>query len=58
MRHRQPGRLAKRGDRILAGKVGAAISLEEAKNAARDVAIELLSVLRHACGDLESVEGR
>ena len=49
------GRLAKRGDKILHGKVGTDLTLEEAKAAARDVAVELLSVLRHACGDLDRV---
>lgn len=49
------GRLAKRGEHIFAGKVGADIGLEEAKEAARDVAIELLSVLQDASGDLERV---
>jgi enamine deaminase RidA (YjgF/YER057c/UK114 family) len=49
------GRLAKRGDKVLEGKVGGSISLEEGKAAARDVAIELLSVLNHAAGGLDRV---
>jgi enamine deaminase RidA (YjgF/YER057c/UK114 family) len=49
------GRLAKRGDEILAGKVGGGLSLEEGKAAARDVAVELLSVLNHAACGLDRV---
>jgi enamine deaminase RidA (YjgF/YER057c/UK114 family) len=49
------GRLAKRGDAILAGKIGGDLSLEEGKAAARDVAIELLSVHNHAAGGLDRV---
>ena len=49
------GRLAKRGDEIFAGKLGAGISLEEGRAAARDVAIELLSVLNQAAGGLDRV---
>ena len=49
------GRLAKRGDAILSGKIGSDISLEDGKAAARNIAIELLSVLKHASGDLDCV---
>jgi len=49
------GRLAKRGDKILAGKIGSGISLDEGIAAARDVAIELLSVLDQASGGLDRV---
>jgi enamine deaminase RidA (YjgF/YER057c/UK114 family) len=49
------GRLAKRGNDILEGKVGSNLSLEEGKAAARDVAIELLSVLNQAAGGLDRV---
>jgi enamine deaminase RidA (YjgF/YER057c/UK114 family) len=49
------GRLAKRGDKVLEGKVGGNISLEEGKTAARDVAIELLSILDHSAGGLDRV---
>ena len=42
------GRLAKRNDQILEGKIGGGLSLEDGKAAARDVAIELLSVLKQA----------
>ena len=49
------GRLAKTGDRLLVGKVGANIALDRARLAARDVAIELLGVLKAAVGDLDHV---
>jgi enamine deaminase RidA (YjgF/YER057c/UK114 family) len=49
------GRLAKVGDQLLVGKVGADIGLRAAKSAARDVAIELLGVLKGAVGDLDQV---
>lgn len=49
------GRLAKTGDQLLVGKVGGDITLSTAKSAARDVAIELLGVLKAAVGDLDRV---
>src|SRR5207248_4099261 len=49
------GRLAKTGDQLLVGKVGADIALDAARSAARDVAIELLGVLKAAVGDLDHV---
>ena len=49
------GRLAKTGDRLLVGKVGADIPLGAAKSAARDIVIELLGVLKTAVGDLDHV---
>ncbi|HET9394739.1 MAG TPA: RidA family protein [Nitrospiraceae bacterium] len=49
------GRLAKRDGEIFEGKIGRDISLEEGKAAAREVAIELLSVLSHASGGLDRV---
>ena len=49
------GRLAKTGDQLLVGKVGADITLGAARSAARDVAIELLGVLKAAVGDLDHV---
>lgn len=49
------GRLAKREGQVLVGKVGAEISLPEAREAARGIALELVSVLREAAGDLEKV---
>jgi len=50
------GRLAKKDGALLIGKVGAEISLEAAKVAAREIAIELLSVLKQATGDLDRVQ--
>ena len=49
------GRLAKENGNVLCGKVGDEISLDQAKLAARHVAIELLAVLKAAVGDLASV---
>lgn len=49
------GRLAKTGDQLLMGKVGADIAPGAARSAARDVAIELLGVLKAAVGDLDRV---
>jgi len=49
------GRLGKEGGRILCGKVGDEISLEQGKLSARHAAIELLAVLKGAIGDLGCV---
>lgn len=49
------GRLAKRDGALLTGKVGADVGIEAAEAAARDIAIELLSILKQAAGDLERV---
>jgi enamine deaminase RidA (YjgF/YER057c/UK114 family) len=49
------GRVAKSGDQLLVGKVGADIAVGAAKSAARDVAIELLGVLKAAVGDLDQI---
>ena len=49
------GRLSKRNGDLLRGKVGAEFTLEQGKFAARDVAIELLAVLKSAIGDLDRV---
>ena len=49
------GRLGKQGGKLLCGKVGDEISLEQAKLSARHVAIELLAVLQGAIGDLGCV---
>lgn len=49
------GRLARAGDHLLTGKVGADIAPGAARSAARDVAIELLGVLKAAVGDLDHV---
>ena len=49
------GRLGKQDGKLLCGKVGEEISLEQGKVAARGVAIELLAVLKAAVGDLDNV---
>ena len=49
------GRLAKNGEDILSGKIGPDLTQEEGREAARNVAIELLSVLKHAAGGLDRV---
>src|ERR1700736_6429536 len=49
------GRLGKEGGKLLCGKVGEEISLDQGKLAARHVAIELLAVLKAAIGDLGCV---
>jgi len=49
------GRLGKEGGKLLCGKVGNEIILDQAKRAARQVAIELLAVLKVAVGDLGCV---
>jgi enamine deaminase RidA (YjgF/YER057c/UK114 family) len=50
------GRLAKKDGKPFSGKVGKEISIAEAQQAARGVAIELLAVLRAAIGDLNKVK--
>lgn len=49
------GRLGKRNGNLLCGKLGEDITLEQGKQVARDVAIELLAVLQSAVGDLDRV---
>jgi enamine deaminase RidA (YjgF/YER057c/UK114 family) len=49
------GRLGKENGKLLCGKVGDEISLNQARLAARNVAIELLAVLKSAVGDLKRV---
>jgi enamine deaminase RidA (YjgF/YER057c/UK114 family) len=49
------GRLGKEDGKLLCGKVGEEISLEQGKLAARGVAIELLAVLKAAVGDLDNL---
>ena len=49
------GRVGKEGGKLLCGKVGDEISLDQGNLAARQVAIELLAVLKAAIGDLGSV---
>src|ERR1700676_2010459 len=50
------GRLGKEAGKLLCGKVGNEIILDQAKLAARQVAIELLAVLKVAVGDLDCVQ--
>jgi enamine deaminase RidA (YjgF/YER057c/UK114 family) len=50
-----PGRLGKQNGNLLCGKLGEDITLEQGKKVARDVAIELLAVLRSAVGNLDRV---
>jgi enamine deaminase RidA (YjgF/YER057c/UK114 family) len=50
------GHLAKRGGLVWAGKLGEKISVEEGTQAARAVAIDLISTLHHASGDLDRIE--
>ena len=49
------GRLGKEGGKLLCGKVDDEISVDRGKLAARQVAIELLAVLKAAIGDLGCV---
>jgi enamine deaminase RidA (YjgF/YER057c/UK114 family) len=49
------GRLAKQGSDLWVGKIGADLTLEQGRVAARDVAIELLTILKHAAGGLDRV---
>jgi enamine deaminase RidA (YjgF/YER057c/UK114 family) len=49
------GHIARRDGGPWAGKVGAAISVEEARNAARAVAVDLLGTLHAGAGDLGRV---
>jgi len=49
------GNIAKRDGKPWAGKLGADISLEDGKKAARNVAIDLMGVLHAATGDLEKI---
>lgn len=49
------GRLAKKEGQIWPGKLGAEITLEEGRHAARGVAIEMIAALHTALGDLEHV---
>jgi len=49
------GRLGKEGGKLLCGKVGDEIGVEQAQLSTRHVAIELLAVLKAAIGDLGCV---
>ncbi len=49
------GHIAKRNGKAWSGQLGAQISVEEGKQAARSIAIELLATLRAAVGELSQV---
>jgi len=49
------GRLAKMDGQVFAGRVGAEITLDQACESARGVALELLGALRDVAGGLENV---
>jgi enamine deaminase RidA (YjgF/YER057c/UK114 family) len=49
------GHIAKRDGKPWVGKLGAAISTDEGRQAARAVAIDLLGTLQEATGDLDQV---
>ena len=49
------GRLAKKDGQLWIGKLGDQVSSAEGKQAAREIAIEMLATLRAALGDLENV---
>ena len=50
------GRLAKKDGKPFSGKLGHEITIAEGRQAARDVAIELLATLQSAIGDLNRVK--
>src|SRR5580704_1908914 len=50
------GRLAKKNGRPWSGKVGRDITTLEGKQAARDIAIEVLATLQVALGDLDKIK--
>ncbi|MGO9340869.1 MAG: RidA family protein [Terracidiphilus sp.] len=50
------GRLAKKDGKPWSGKVGEHITTLEGKQAARDIAIELLATLQAALGDLDQIK--
>ena len=49
------GRVAKKESKPWVGKLGARITIEEGKQAARDIAIELIATLQAAVGDLNKI---
>jgi enamine deaminase RidA (YjgF/YER057c/UK114 family) len=49
------GRVAKKEGKPWAGKLGENITIEDGKQAARDIAIELLATLQAAVGDLNKI---
>src|SRR5215472_3318020 len=50
------GRLAKKDGKPFSGKLGQQITMAEGRQAARDVAIELVATLQAALGDLNKVK--
>lgn len=50
------GHIAKKNGKSFSGQLGAQISVEEAKQAARSIAVELVATLRAALGDLSKVQ--
>ena len=50
------GHIAKKDGKVWAGQLGASISTEEGKQAARAIAIDLLGTLHAAVGDLNKVK--
>ena len=50
------GRVAKKDGKPFSGKLGQQITIAEGRQAARDVAIELLATLQSAIGDLNRVQ--
>jgi enamine deaminase RidA (YjgF/YER057c/UK114 family) len=50
------GRLAKKDGKLWSGKVGEQITTLEGKQAARDIAIEVLATLQVALGDLDKIK--
>ena len=49
------GRVAKKEGKPWTGKLGANITIEQGKQAARDIAIELIATLQSAVGDLNKI---
>jgi len=49
------GQIAKRDGKPWAGKLGAGLSADDGKKAARSIAIDLMSVLHAATGDLNKI---
>ena len=49
------GRVAKKEGKPWAGKLGENITIEEGKQAARDIAVELMATLQAAVGDLNKI---
>ena len=50
------GHIAKKGGKPWTGKLGAELTTEQGKQAARGIAIELMGTLQAAAGDLEKIK--